>query len=315
MVADAPGLTHDVAAFFACARTLAPDPTHATAKAAFLVAPEAFQLAGQSAGDNRYMDLGVAVDPARAAAQHAGLQHALASTLPTIAFPGDARTPDAIFPNNVFATVAPRDGRPGRLVLGHMRHPVRQAERERADIRAFFTGVLGYEELDLAAQPGVCELTGSLVIDHARRIGYCGLGERCDATGAAAMHAAFGLRATLAFDLAPGEYHTNVVLAVLAGRACVVAPDGFADPSVPAAIAAFHAPAAVVLSPAQKQAFAGNGIALAPDTAWLSAAAAAALSDGQREVLAAAGFALRAVPLDELEKAGGSLRCCVAEIF
>ena len=38
------------------------------------------------------------------------------------------------------------------------------------------------------------------------------------------MHEAFGLRATLMFDLAPGEYHTNVVLAVLAGRAALVCP-------------------------------------------------------------------------------------------
>jgi N-dimethylarginine dimethylaminohydrolase len=28
-----------------------------------------------------------------------------------------------------------------------------------------------------------------------------------------------------------------------------------------------------------------------------------------------AGFAIRNVALDELEKAGGSLRCCVGEIF
>ena len=54
------------------------------------------------------------------------------------------------------------------------------------------------------------------------------------------MHAAFGLRATLLFDLAPGEYHTNVVLAVLAGRAAVACPRGFADPAVPAAIAALN---------------------------------------------------------------------------
>jgi hypothetical protein len=72
-------------------------------------------------------------------------------------------------------------------------------------------------------------LTGALVIDRARGLGYCGLSERCDAEGARLMHEAFGLRATLLFDLAPGEYHTNVVLAVLAGRAAVVCPRGFAD--------------------------------------------------------------------------------------
>src|SRR3546814_17991877 len=76
------------------------------------------------------------------------------------------------------------------------------------------------------------ELTGSLVIDRARGLGFCGLSARCDTTGAAAMHAAFGLRATLLFDLAAGEYHTNVLLSVLAGRALVLCPDGFADPDV-----------------------------------------------------------------------------------
>jgi hypothetical protein len=255
------------------------------------------------------MDLGVGVDPARALAQHQALQAALSRTLPAIAFPGRADTPDAIFPNNVFATAG------GKLLLGHMRHPVRQAETRREDIRAFFRELLGYRELDLGAQPGVCELTGALIVDHARRIGYCGLSERCDEAGAAAMHAAFGLRATLVFELAPGEYHTNVVLSVLAGRAAVIAPDGFADPAVPAAIADFYAPHAILLEPAQKAAFAANCLALAPDQLWISQAGADALGPGQRERLGAAGFSINAVELDELEKAGGSLRCCVAEIF
>ena len=35
----------------------------------------------------------------------------------------------------------------------------------------------------------------------------------------------------------------------------------------------------------------------------------------QRALLAQSGFAIGAVELDEIEKAGGSLRCCVAEIF
>ena len=34
-----------------------------------------------------------------------------------------------------------------------------------------------------------------------------------------------------------------------------------------------------------------------------------------RVQLVDAGFSLRAVPLDEIEKAGGSLRCCVGEVF
>ena len=302
-------ITRDLQTFFDFARECAPASGEATARAAFLVSPEAFSLAEQSASDNRYMDLGVQVDAARALAQHQALQSALSASLPTFCFPGRADTPDALFPNNVFATAQ------GKLILGHMRHPVRQAEARRADIRAFFRDLLGYEELDLSAQPGVCELTGSLVIDHRRRIGYCGLGERCDEAGARAMHDAFGLRATLLFELAPGEYHTNVVLSVLAGRAVVLAADGFAERAVAHAIAAFYAPHAIELSAAQKQAFAGNCLALRPDEVWISAAGAAALEPAQRERLGGAGFSLRPIPLDELEKAGGSLRCCIAEVY
>jgi N-dimethylarginine dimethylaminohydrolase len=95
----------------------------------------------------------------------------------------------------------------------------------------------------------------------------------------------------------------------------VVAPDGFADPAVAEAIADFYTPAAVRLSPAQKEAFAANCLALAPDEAWFSAAGEKALEPGQRECLRGAGFSLKVVELDEIEKAGGSLRCCVAEVF
>ncbi len=301
-------ITRDVDAFLALARTLAPDFGPACAKAAFLVIPDGFALAEESASDNAYMDLGVAVDPLRALEQHHALHAALSSALPTVAFPGDLSTPDDLFPNNVFGTA------PGRLLLGHMRHPVRRREAERTDIRGFFAA-MGYEQIDLREQPGFCELTGSLVIDRARGLGFAGLSERCDAVGAAAMHAAFGLRATLLFNLAPGEYHTNVTLSVLAGRAMVVCPSGFADPAVAQAIATLYAPHVVELSAAQKAAFAGNCISLSPDRAWFSQAGADALTVGQVKTLADAGFAVAPVALDEIEKAGGSLRCCVAEIY
>ncbi|WP_374601351.1 arginine deiminase-related protein [Arenimonas sp.] len=302
-------ITRDPRAFVEFARGLAPDFGPACARAAFLVAPDGFALAEQSASDNAYMDLSVAVDPARASAQHRGLQSALAQDLPVVCFPGDPAAPDGLFPNNVFATG------PGRLLVGRMRHPVRQREAERPDIRGFFSGLLGYEEIDLRRQPGVCELTGSAVIDRARGLAFAGLGERCDEAGARALHAALGLRGTLLFDLAAGEYHTNVVMSVLAGRALVVAPSGFADRAVADALAEIYAPHVLVLAPAQKAAFAGNCIALRPDRVRMSAAGAAALSAGQRTGLADAGFELAPVPLDEIEKAGGSLRCCVAEIY
>ena len=302
-------LPRDCNAFLGLARGLAPDFGPPVARAAFLVAPEGFALAAQSARDNRYMAEAAAFDASRALAEHRGLQRALSEVLPTVCFPGDPETPDAVFPNNVFATVA------GCYIVGRMRHAVRQREAARADIRGFLGGLLDYAEIDLSGQAHPCELTGALVIDRARGLGFCGLSERCDEAGARLMHEAFGLRATLLFDLAAGEYHTNVLLAILAGRAALLCPAGFADPAVADAIGALYAPHAIRLSAPEHAAFAGNAIALPGDTIWMSQAAAAALDPGSRQGLADAGLVLRPVPLAAIEAAGGSLRCCVAEVF
>ena len=302
-------ITRNIDEFLATARQLAPDFGPATARAAFLVAPDGFRLAEQSAADNRYMAQAAGFDASRASQQHRALHRALAEVLPTVCFAGDPQTPDALFPNNVFATAA------GRYVVGRMRHPVRQREAERADIRGFFGGVLDYAEIDLSTQPHPCELTGALVIDRARGLGFCGLSERCDEEGARLMHQALGLRVTLMFDLTAGEYHTNVVLAVLAGRAALICPGGFADPATVDAIADFYAPHAVLLSPAEHAAFAGNAIALSGDVVWMSERAAGSLTSASRRALAGAGLEVRAIELDAIEAGGGSLRCCIGEVF
>ena len=312
-------ITRDIAEFVAFARDTPADFGPATARAAFMVAPDGFHLAEQSAADNRYMADAGAFDAGRASAQHRELQRALSQVLPTVCFAGDPQTPDAVFPNNVFATARP-DARvhphgAGRYVVGRMRHPVRQREATRSDIRRFFGEMLGYVETDLSTQSHPCELTGALVVDRARGLGFCGLSERCDAPGARLMHDALGLRATLLFDLADGEYHTNVVLAVLAGRAVLACPAGFADPAVVAGIAGLYDPHAVLLTPPEHAAFAGNAIALSSNVVWMSARAGRSLAPASRTALAAAGFAVRTVELDAIEAGGGSLRCCVGEIF
>ncbi|HEY0199952.1 MAG TPA: arginine deiminase-related protein [Rhodanobacter sp.] len=304
-------ITTSPSEFLEAFAALAPLPdAAATARATFLVAPSGFTLATESARDNRYMDIRLAVDPMKALAQHGALAQALRADCPVITFPGDPATPDAVFPNNVFATA------PGRLIVGRMRHAVRRREAERHDIRGFFRDVLGYAEIDLSGRSDlVAELTGSLIIDRARGVGYCGLSERCDMAGARAMHEAFGLRLMFCFALAPAEYHTNVVLTLLAGRAAIIAADGFLDADVPKAIASAYGDRAVWLDARQKQAFAANAMALNERRVWMSAVASASLADAQRELLKQYGFDIGTVELDEIEKAGGSLRCCVGEIF
>lgn len=280
----------------------------ACARAAFLVSPAGESLAAESASDNAYMDLNQVFSSDRARAQHQALQRALSTELPVISFAGDPAAPDGMFPNNVFGT------RAGTLIIGQMRHPVRQREAERSDIRGLFTDLLGYAVVDLRGGE-VGELTGSLVIDRARGIGYAGLGERCTPAAAQAMARAFDLRMLQQSALAAGEYHTNVVMAVLAGRVALLCADGWADPGVAEAIAAVYAPQVLWIDVAQKAAFAANCISLRDDSVWMSATAADALSSTQRAQLQTWGLRIRSVELDEIEKAGGSLRCCVGEIF
>lgn len=280
----------------------------ATARAAFFVRPDHFALAAESATDNTYMAQGE-IDRSRALAEHDVLVDAIGRVVPTQVFPGLADAPDAVFPNNVFATV------PGKLLIGAMRHPVRQREADRRDIPEWFVARHGYALESLIAPGIVAELTGALVPDRAAGIGYFGLTERLNHAGAQALHRAFDLRTSLVFELAAGEYHTNVVMSVLAGRALVLHAGSFADPNVPRLIAERYAPNVLWLSDDEKAAFVGNCIAVASDTVFMSARAEAALSTTNRDILTRAGFTVRSVDLTEIEKAGGSLRCCVAEIF
>lgn len=279
-----------------------------TATSVFVVRPDGFTLAVESASDNAYMASG-AVDAALALRQHADLVAALAEILPVKVFSGHADTPDAVFPNNVFASA------PGRLLIGAMRHPVRRREAQRTDIPDWFVQQQGciVERLDKPAV--VAELTGVLVIDHARQVGYIGCSERVNAAGVQELHRAFGLRASFVFDLKPEEYHSNVVMSVLAGRVLLIHAGSFVDPAVPQAIAAAYGSQVLWLSDAEKAAFCGNCLALAEDQVWMSTRAAAALGPRHRQQLETAGFAIRAIDLSEIEKAGGSLRCCVAEVW
>ena len=303
MIVDSPQAFRDA---IAGGRFAVAHPT--AARAAFLVSPLGFRLAEESATDNRYMAMGTQTSEERALVEHAHLARQLAETLPVFTLPGDPETPDAVFPNNVFATTK------DKLILGAMRHEVRRREADRSDIQSLFTGLFA-KQIATLPESCVAELTGPLIVDRGRNIGFCGLTESCDRLGAEAMRAAFGLELIFVFELDPAEYHTNVVMSVLASRALVIHPPSFRDPEVPPAIAALYGERVIDLTDAEKAAFAGNCIALSDRDVWMSTAAAEALTPQHRADLAAWGFEVKAVALAEIEKAGGSLRCCVAEIY
>lgn len=276
----------------------------------FMVLPNEFRVNAESASDNPYMDTAAPADAERARAQAQGLVQLIeACGVPVTVFEGRPSQPDGVFPNNAFATA------PGRFIVGRMFHPGRRPETARTDIWMHFLRDGAYDIFDLSGRDLVAELTGPLVIDRARRVGFCGMSNRVNPAGVEAMHEAFDLRMTFAFDLAAGEYHTNVVMAVLAARACVLHPGSFADAGVADAIAAVYPGRSLLLDEAEKNAFAGNCIALTEHDLFMSQAGADALRPSSRAALQAWGFQLHTTPLDEIEKAGGSLRCMLAEIF
>jgi hypothetical protein len=279
------------------------------AKAVFLVEPADFAVNLESAIDNHYMDLTHVADSQRALEQARDLAELIsAQGIEVVRFPGRRETPDDVFPNNVFATTS------DRFIVGRMLRPSRQKEAERSDIRGYFKS-RGYREIDLSQRDLVAELTGTLIIDSARRIGFCGMSGRVDRAGLKAMHKAFDLKMTYSFQLRPEEYHTNVVMMILASRACVIYPGGFANPVVPEAIARAFPDRTLELNSAEQHAFAANCIALTDKDLFMSQTGVDALRDSSRRSLEDWGFVIHSTALDEIEKAGGSLRCMVAEIF
>ncbi len=283
----------------------------ASMKAAFMVSPVGFSLDEQTASDNEYMQMDQKTDADLAIVQQMGLARKISDCgVPVMTFPGSAETPDAVFPNNAFATT-----HGNKYIIGAMLHDNRQKETERKDIRMFFNDMLGYEKYHINRQKSVAELTGVLVPDRARNIAFCGMTERVNDAGAKAMHEAFDLDLMFQFDLADGEYHTNVVLSCLAGKACMIHAGSFADPAVPQAIADFYKDRTIFLTDAEKLAFAGNGITITESDLFLSQTAFDALAHEKKQKLESWGFNIHHVQVSELEKAGGSLRCMVGEIF
>jgi len=280
-------------------------------KAAFMVSPVGFSLDQQTASDNEYMQMDQQTDADLAIVQQMNLARKISDCgVPVMTFPGSAETPDAVFPNNAFATTHGQ-----QYIIGAMLHENRQKETQRHDIRMFFDELLAYKKYHIKRDTAVAELTGVLVPDRARNIAFCGMTERVNDAGAQAMHEAFALDLMFQFDLKQEEYHTNVILSCLAGKACILHADSFADPEVPQAIAEFYRDKTLFLSDEEKLAFAGNGITITENDLFLSQTAFDTLAQDKKDQLESWGFTLHHVQVNELEKAGGSLRCMVGEIF
>lgn len=287
-----------------------PAESPAVMRSALLVSPNKLRLCSEALKDNHYMDAARHIDSERSLKQHQGLLQQLVDLdIPTLAFRGLEESPDSIFPNNVYGSTEKA------FIIGSMRHSTRRLEAQRSSLIQFFRETMNYEIIDLSKEDFVAELTGVYILDRARRIGYCGLTSRVDKEAVKPMHDAFGMNLTFQFSLVSGEYHTNIILSILAGRACVMHLPSFEDPEVPEAIAKVYGDNVIRLTDHEKANFAGNCIAVTKDKTMLSQRAYECLTDESRAVFERSGISLVPVPIDEIEKAGGSLRCLIAELY
>ena len=176
------------------------------------------------------------------------------------ASPAIPDTPDALFPNNVFATVArPLRGRPHAPSGAPARS--RRATTSAGSSAACSTT----PRSTCPTQPHPCELTGALVIDRARGLGFCGLSERCDEARRAAD--ARGVRP--ARDAAVRPRAGRVPHQRRAGGAGRARGDRLSATASPTRPWSRPSPRCtrrtrLLLSPAEHAAFVGNAIALSP---------------------------------------------------
>ena len=232
----------------------------------------------------------------------------------------DPEKPDAVFPNNWIST-----HHDGRVVLFPMYSELRRRERRHdivEELRKTYkiTEVIDYSSFE---KKGCClEGTGSLVLDHVKRIAYVSLSNRSNPKVIQRFADDFGYEA-VAFTSVDWNgqpiYHTNVMMCVgsefaLVGLAMI--PNKPERKQVRARLEA-SGKKIVELSPEQVVNFAGNAIELHDSTGAkllaLSTRALRTLSQEQRTTLT---HHARLVPLDlpTIELGGGSARCMIATI-
>jgi hypothetical protein len=231
--------------------------------------------------------------------------------------------PDAIFPNNWLSTHAD-----GSLVLYPMLAENRRLER-RVDIVDAVCGRGGFNvtrTVDLSPyekQGHYLEGTGSLVLDRINRIAYACRSPRTDSDVLGDFVRQLGYESAL-FDAVDTTgtpiYHTNVMMCV-GTRFAVICSEALHEKERAAVLDLLRMTGHEVIELTQHQiaAFAGNMLELQNSDAQilvaLSASAANALDEEQRETLERFGGPLVIAPIPTIERyGGGSVRCMLAEI-
>jgi len=232
-------------------------------------------------------------DASRATRQWQEL-HALVSDVATV----ELIDPMSGLPDMVFTANAGLIYR-GRAVPSHFRHA------ERAGEEPHFTRWFAERDFDVTSLDIEFEGAGDALFDRAASRLWFGHGHRSDARAATALQAWLGDEVDVVplRLVDPRFYHLDTCLCPLAGGQLMYFPAAF-DAQANAAIEArVPAELRIAVDEADAMAFACNAVNLG-ETVIVNRA-----SDTLEKQLARHGYRLRATPLDEFLKAGGSAKC------
>ena len=307
-------------------------PQSQVCSAILMVRPKAFGYNVETAQTNRFQQPGGTEEVAALAlAQFDAFAAALDSegiTTCVVEDSAEPRKPDAVFPNN-WVSFHPD----GTVVLYPMQAASRRVERrmEIVDTVARETGYAVRRVLDLTPHEKAgryLEGTGSLVLDHIKRVAYACLSPRTDEVVAAEWARAMDYELELfsaCDESSTPIYHTNVVMSI-GTRAAIVGLENIASGDRDRIAARLRASGreVVAIDPRELHAFAGNMLELG---SWdehlgdfrllvMSRTARLALAPEKLAQLSAAVDSVLAAPIGVIERhGGGSVRCMLAEVF
>ena len=296
-----------------------------------MIRPASFAYNEQTAHSNRFQRQATTQVPgAEALVEFDRLHRALVAAGVAVCVVEDTREPakpDAVFPNNWVSF-----HRDGTIVLYPMQAENRRAER-RLDVLAAVERGLAFRchhLLDFSAEElagRYLEGTGSLVLDHLKRVAYACRSPRTDAGLVREWTRAMGYEAEL-FDAAGADgtpiYHTNVLLAIGARSAvlCAEVVSGADRERLRLRLEASGRECIEISARAMHE-FAANVLELraagaGPDgrsILVMSARARAAFDGPQIERLAAAVDQIVDIAIPTIETlGGGGVRCMLAEV-
>ena len=228
----------------------------------------------------------------------------------------DDRTPDSIFPNNVFVTF------PGKIFISEMYTDNRNEEYDK--ILPQLKKILDYDRAEIIdfrnSDEKVLEGTGAVVIDRWNNICYGSLSKRCDKDEFLKFCHSFDLKPVYfkAKDKGTYVYHTNVMMMV--GEKFAIIADELIVENKEEVLKSLRESGKEIISLNKEEFdnFAGNSLELKGEDKNILVIAKSAydhLRKENREKIEKQDEILP-VDVDTISKyGGGSIRCMIAENF